>query len=66
MAASAETVGLAGWSLVNTLLEELEQTQPGIRRRVFTKAIADNEAEALSVPGGTATAIADLLKMITP
>jgi hypothetical protein len=61
---SAEMIGLAGWVLVDTLLRELEKSDPGIRKRVFQKAIADNQAAARMDPGGNAAAIVAVLQSV--
>ncbi|HEY1604001.1 MAG TPA: hypothetical protein VGF77_00215 [Allosphingosinicella sp.] len=57
MAHSAEITGMANLVLIETLLQELEKIDPGIRERVFDKAIADTRTEASIRPDGNAEAI---------
>ncbi|HEX5184953.1 MAG TPA: hypothetical protein VFW19_17580 [Allosphingosinicella sp.] len=57
MAHSAEIMGMANLVLIETLLHELEKSNPGIRERVFDKAVADTKTEASIRPDGNADAI---------
>ncbi|MBV9930375.1 MAG: hypothetical protein JO013_05475 [Alphaproteobacteria bacterium] len=64
MARTAEAIGMAGWVLVDALLEELDKSDPGLRRRVYEKAIADNQAQAVMSPGGNALDILQVLQSV--
>ena len=64
MARSAEMIGMAGWVLVDALLQELDKTDPGLRKRVYAKAIAENQAAAVTSPGGNALEILQVLQSV--
>ena len=60
----AQIIGLAGFTLIGSILEELESMNRGTKARILANAKAACQAEAANNPGGNAAAMLAVINEI--
>jgi hypothetical protein len=61
MAHSAEVIGMAAFSLVGAILEELDKQHPGSKARILADVRSETSANAAAHPTGNSPAILEIL-----
>lgn len=64
MAHTAEDVGMAAFSLIGGILDELERQHPGSKQRILNGCKVACQQQIATNPGGNAANILNVINMI--